>query len=194
MFSNPLDLLPRIFSTIGPFINLDGSEITMSSHETLATSTNCLTSEFSICGLGYPLSSHSASSFPTGFMLILMRIFSPFLYPFLPLPACRLLYSNNFCHDSLSVFSPVTFLSVSEIILSVTTWLVLLSPHHVPVFPSQLVASKSCVHTTRPGKIPLASPIGLFLPSGGIKLEIKPGVAFFAIPYPTVATTASTAK
>jgi len=54
-----------------------------------------------------------------------------------------------------------------DTMLSTSGPLVLASSHHSPVFSSQVHASGLWTHTTLPGKIPLATPIGLLAPSGG---------------------------
>jgi hypothetical protein len=62
---------------------------------------------------------------------------------------------------SASEAAPVSARKLSEIIRSTAAWLMpLVSCHQYPVVPSHGVALVSRIQVTRPGKMPLAAPIG----------------------------------
>lgn len=62
------------------------------------------------------------------------------------------------CHSD--IISPVRAMTDLSYIFSRANRLMLPSSHHLPVFPSHFATVVSLAHITRPGNIPLPSPMG----------------------------------
>src|ERR1035437_3314799 len=157
----------------------------ISSPRTPPASISCVTRATTACGLGKPFSGALGVPPPRGppagiacgaphsgarswLQLILMAIFSPGRYPEFPSLRVSLKLRNRASHACLSFFRPVRSWAILEVMPCTTFWSVLASSHQCPVVPSQLVAFASWTHTTRPGWIPFAMPIGLLVSSVGL--------------------------
>ena len=98
----------------------------------------------------------------------------------LPFPCCALKYRNSVSQAATLVDFPVNARRDWDSIESTTIGFVFASVHQFPEVPFQRAAEGSHFHTTRPGKIPLAIPIGVLAESVGTNTGLLEMVAGFA--------------